>query len=396
MTALRRWGRPALCALLFLCLALSRSAAKSLESLPSLYTTSLSGFPLTGELAQAMADRETEEQRPASFAVWKEEKEQALENPDLNRSASASVISLSGSSTLLFPSSTPLLAEDTEGCLLDKATAQSLFGSSAPVGAPLSFRGRTLTVRGIVEANRPLLLLRAGPKEEGLDHLTLHPPEGIPLRDALTEFGSRHGLSGSWAATDTWKGFARFFSLLAPFLFFLSLLFPLLKAAFSTVEFPAPFLFCLLTSGALWFFMLWVTEASFRLPEDFLPNQWSDFDFWGQLWQQKKEELLLFLTMEKTEFDLSLLLPALQALFFGLLGVLLFPLSLGKAKPNTGRGLWLWCAFPFFLSFFASLFLDSALAKDRLLWLCLPLYFAFSCFSQALLRTVKKWTAENS
>ncbi len=396
MTALRRWGRPVLCALLFLCLALSRSAAKRLELIPRLYTTSLSGFPLTGEAAHAMEEREAEEQRPAAFTLWKEEKEQALENPDLSRSAAASVISLSGSSTLLFSSSAPLLSGDTEGCLLDEITAQSLFGSPDPVGAALFYGGRRLTVRGVIETERPLLLCQAEQKTEGLTRLTLRPPEGAPIRDFLAEFSSRHGLSGSWASTDTWKGLARFCSLLSPFLFFLSLFFPLLKAAFSSTEFPASFFLCLLTAGAVWFFMLWITEASFQLPEEFLPNKWSDFDFWGDLWQQKKEELLLFLTMEKTEFELRLLLPALRALLFGLLSLMLFPFSLRKGKPKTGRGLWLWCAFALLLPFFASLFLDPALAKDRLLWLCLPTYLALSFLCQALLRTVKRWTAENA
>ena len=206
MTALRRWGRPVLCALLFLCLALSRSAAKRLELIPRLYTTSLSGFPLTGEAAHAMEEREAEEQRPAAFTLWKEEKEQALENPDLSRSAAASVISLSGSSTLLFSSSAPLLSGDTEGCLLDEITAQSLFGSPDPVGAALFYGGRRLTVRGVIETERPLLLCQAEQKTEGLTRLTLRPPEGAPIRDFLAEFCSRHGLSGSWASTDTWKG----------------------------------------------------------------------------------------------------------------------------------------------------------------------------------------------
>ncbi len=412
MTALRRWSCPLLCALLFFCLALSRSAVKSLEQLPDLYTTFFSGFSLTGNEAQAMAEREKEEQRPAAFTMWKEEKEQSLENPDLNRSASAAVISLSGSSTLLFSSSAPLLPEDTEGCLLDEATAQALFGSPAPVGASLLWRGRALTVRGIVETSRPILLCQAESKEEGLTRLTLRPPEDVPLREALAEFSSRHGLSGGWVSTHTWKSLAGFFSLLFPFLLFLSLFFSLLKTAFSSTEFPIPFFLSLLMAGAVWFFMLWVTGVSFQIPEEFLPNKWSDFDFWGQLWQQKKEELLRFLMAEKTEFDLCLLLPTLQAFVFGALSVLLFPLFLTcyskehsdktaatlekAAVRETGPTLrlWLWCAFSLLLSFLASISLHSALAKDRLLWLCFPVYFILSYLSKTLIHTVTQWRTE--
>lgn len=388
MSALRRLTRPAASALFFLCFFLSLSASGGLQNLPDLRTLSL-GAEVTGKAALAMRERERNEERPVSFAVWGQRNGQTAENPDLGRSASLDVVTLCGNSGLLFPASAPLGPKDQEGCLLDRASAQSLFGSSEPIGSALEYGGRTLAVRGVLETDRPLLLIQVLPETEALSRVTLSLPEGASAQKLLEEFGNRHALSGSWDSRRAWSSFARFFALLAPFALLLSVVLSLLKTAFSMTEFPVPFLVCLLAAGAVWFLLLWLTEVSFRIPGEFIPGKWSDFSFWSRLWEEKKAEFLLLLTSEKTAFDLDALLPALQALAFGLLALLLFPLSLNRVRPRDSRGLWLWCAFFFLLAFLGVLASGGALARDRLLWLC-PAAGLCSAF---LSRLLARWAA---
>ena len=228
----------------------------------------------------------------------------------------------------LYSSSAPLLTEDTEGCLLDRTTAQELFGTSKAVGNTLNYQNRILTVRGILEGDAPILLLQALPEDSDMSRVSLSIPSGTAPHKFLTEFVNRHGLSGQWSSLRFWSELAHAGTLLAPAVLLLSALFSLLKTTFTALEFPLPFLACLLLCGLSWFLLLWLCEFSFQLPEDFIPTKWSDFEFWSRLWKSKGDELVLLLTSEKLGPELPLFLNSLKAIGFGLLAVFLYPISL--------------------------------------------------------------------
>ncbi len=370
-----RWWRLALCGLFLMGLALARLQAYRLADIPDLRLLSLNGESLTGSAAWALARQEEGEQQPAAFVLWGQRVGQVVENPDLARSTTLNVLLLAGDSPLLVPSDAPLLSGDTEGCLLDEGTAMELFGSPAPVGSQVRWNGRTLTVRGILSGKRPVLAVQALASDTGLGRLALQIPAGSWPHRYIVEFSGRLGLDGVWGAARTWAGIAGFFSQLPVWVLVLSAISPLLRTGFRALEYPAVFLACLLTAGALWFAGLWLTGFSMQIPPELLPAQWSDFDFWVELLREKQEELARFFLEEKTEYDLGLFLPAAGAVAAGIGTVLLMPLSLSRVKAASGRGLWALCAGTLVFSFLAALYTDGALAADRPLWLAPPLYW---------------------
>lgn len=374
MSAFIRGERGVLFLLFFLCLALGRSAALELEGLPDLQILRLEGEALTGQAARELLEQEQTAEYPASAAVWGQVSHQTVENPHLGRSAPVTAVLLQGSSQLLFPASPPLLPEDREGCLIDEATAQALFGSPDPTGCPLQWAGRTLTLRGVIPSGRPLIALQAKEEDQPLDRLTLQAPEGIPLPQVLGEFQSRHGLSGLWTSTKALSFLAQAGSLLPCFLLLLSLVLSLIKTGFTAWEYPAILLLCLGAAGLLWFLTLWAAGFSLQIPTELLPGKWSDFDFWGELLAQKKSEFLDQLTAGKTELELEILLPLLRAWGWSLGAVLLSPLSFAKTAPKNGRVLWALCGGFAALCFLAAVKIDPLLARDRVLWICPPLF----------------------
>ncbi len=378
--------RPVLASLFLLCLAFSLYHSKNLEWASNLYTQSVQ---ITVKTAMEMRDREMEETRPAAFTAWKEEKEQSLSNPDLGRSTNAAAINVLGSPALLFPTAPPLEPEDRQGCVIDRNTAQILFGSAAPVGSVVQYENRRLTVRGVVDNPHPVIIMLSETQETELQYLTLRLPEGVPSWEALTEFSNRHGLPGNWNSTDFGKWLSGLFSLLAPLLIFLSMFFSILKLAFSSSEFPILFFICLLGAAAIWFTMLWATEFSFQIPEELLPNKWSDFDFWGEMYGQKKSDFLTLISGEKTEPELCFLLPALRSVAFGIVAALFFPFF-SRLKIETWRCLWLWCVFSVLLSFAIVLLLGRVLAGNRLIWLFLPFCFLCTCLKSKLQKMTEK------
>lgn len=363
-----RVPRALACVAFLLCFALGRSSAKSLEGLPDLRILDMDRA-LTGGEAQELLDREAEEEEPAAVTLWGQLAGETAENPDLSRQARVEVLLLRGSSGRVATSSAPLTGDDAEGCLLSESAAQALFGSGEPVGGQVSWAGRTLTVRGIAAGEEPLLLARAGDRDPYLDHLTLQPPPGNGTARFLEAFRQRRQLAGRWNTPGLWAGLARAGSLLPAWVMLLSVVFPLIRGAFAAGRYPARFLACLLAAGGVWFFLLWAVEFSLQIPTELLPGKWSDFDFWGRLYQDARRDLRAFLAAEKTEVHLAVLLPALRACGLGAAAALLFPAALGRARPR-GRELWLGCAGMACFCFFASVRLDPALAGDRALWAC--------------------------
>lgn len=365
------------------CFAWARELALGLDAMEDLRLFTLEeSFPLSGRAARTMLEQEAKEERPLSFAVWKELSAQSVENPDLGRFSQAPVLLAAGNSELVFPSDVPLPAGDREGCLIDPSTAQALFGSSRPIGCLVLWNGRELTVRGILKSERPLLLVPCDPQEQGLDHISLRlPKDALPPSQILSEFTSRHGLSGRWDGASGWISLAGFCSLLPSLVLFTGVLLKSIKTALAAQEYPVVFLVCLLAAGAVWFLGIWSTEFSLEIPTEALPGKWSDFEFWTRLLETKKEELLLLLSSSKTQPELVWLLPALTACGTGILGSLLALGSLMRVRPQSGLELWLCCAGSIALCFLLSLWLGENLARDRALWTA-PLLFLPAQYAQ--------------
>lgn len=390
MSAARRILRWGLLCLFFLCLLLSLDAASKVEDTPDLRTLIQDGVSIDAKAAKAMAEREEKEEQPAEFAVWGQESGKNAENPDLGRSATLDVLMLHGNSRLLLPSGAALLPDDREGCLIDRETGQKLFGSASPVGSVLTYEGTELTVRGVLESGGPLLLVQAQSGVPGtMGRVTLRMQEGVSPQKLMTEFGNRHALEGSWVQLRAYRGLAQAASSLAPAVMLLWALFSLLKTTFSTTSYPIPFLLCLTVSAAFYFLLLWVTGFSLSFSEEFIPSKWSDFDFWGRLWETKKAELLLLVTSRKLAPELNVLMPALQACGFGLCALLLFFPTLRRIKIPNERALWGYLGASFLLAFLGVVVLDNhSLAASRLLWLSPGLFLCFSYFGPRL----RQWT----
>lgn len=381
-----RWIRAVLCGLFFLCFALARSAALELEArdFDNLHTLTL-GWGLTGQDGADMLGREQSQERPSAFVLWGQQEGALAENRGLNRTEVCTQITLWGNSQLLLESTAPLAKDDWTGCLLGRETAMALFGDPAPVGSVVTLSGREMTVRGIVETDRPLVAVMAGAQDGGLDRVTLRTPEGDHPRLAAEGFAARNGLSGSWSRPGGWVWLARAVSLLPAAVLLLSVMIRCISMAFSPRAGRVRFWCGIALAGALWFVLLWLTEFRFQLPEEMIPNKWSDFDFWGRLFQEKQEELVRGLSAGKTAPELAVILPALRAAGFGLLAAAAAPLL---PRPASCAGLWIYCAAGALMAFVASLWLDPALAHDRALWLALPAAF-FACWAVELFERVK-------
>lgn len=360
-------GRAVLGLLCLICFGWGRMLALEPSRIPECRV--MSGMELTGRRARAMLEAESRQEEPLAFTAWGQLQDAEVSEPLLDRRARVSVLLLAGGSELVYGSDAPLAAGDPDGCLIDSGTAAALFGSLAPGGSSVEWNGRTLTVRGVLKGSRPLLAVQALDNDGGLDHISLRLPEGQSAGLVCGGFGDRHALYGSWTDPGAFGSLAEAASLLPALVMLGYALAKIVKAAFAAAEYPVVFLVCLLAAGAVWTAGLLATELSMGIPAELLPAKWSDFDFWGRLWESKREELLNTLAAPKTEPELYRLVPALLACAAGLTGSLLAACVLAWVRPRSWGGLWLCCAVCLVVSFALSLLTGGTLARDRALWL---------------------------
>lgn len=386
------WLRGGVCCLFVLCLALARAAALELEGL------GLEGirvlrlhYPASALDAKRIMEDERLEEHPVSFALWGQRESAYIMNTGLGRSAFCDVVELCGSSGLVFASGAPLPEDEPDCCLLDRATALELFGSASP-GSAVSVAGAEYRVCGILESSRPVIVV-PGSQQAQLSCLTLRAPEGDPPKMAAEAFAQRHGLLGELSEPGLPALLGRGASMLPAVFLLLGVIGRSTGAAMSPRAGRLGFWLGLGLAGAVWFLLLWVTDFSFWVPQEMIPNKWSDFDFWGQLLEEKRVELIDAVSRGQTAPELAVLLPVLRAGAWGLLGAALTPLL---PRPKTWAQAWVWCAAGGALAFMAAVYLEGGLSRDKALWLTLPVgmlgrWAAFSLGKHG--RYIKKYSA---
>ena len=93
-----------------------------------------------------------------SFTAWTERKDQPVEAEFSGRQTTADCYLLMGDSYFVLPWGKNLSADDTEGCIIGAAVAQTIFGGTEVEGQTLLYDERTLTVRGVVQEPDDILL----------------------------------------------------------------------------------------------------------------------------------------------------------------------------------------------------------------------------------------------
>ena len=352
-----RGGRNAVCrlgilGLLLLCCFLAKAAAAGTEK----YSEGVSVRKTKGTWSPAEADsirqEESEQEFPDSCIFWGERGEEVLENEKMDRMEQASVIEVLGDTQGLLAATAPLYEEDEDGCLLSEDLACRLFGSKYVMGEEISYRGRTLTVRGILRGMEGTAAVQA--EKEGdsvLDTIAYEAnTEGDSLESPVQAFLMRHGIQGK---VQPW----RYFAVCAELLVFLLPLVIFLRMAGRTADacrkmhsrslrtragkdgrqrntrirtagmYAVPVLMAVL--------FYWLFRPSLGVTRDMMPTKWSDFNFWRQTIQQIQNNLELLLQTKKTSLDLLVLRPFFSCLKYCVMAWLLYAVGYRWEK-NAG------------------------------------------------------------
>lgn len=251
-----------------------------------------------------------EDDEQIAFCFWGENDRQTVSCPETGNYAQVTRIFLWGNPELMGAG----FLQWQEGCLVDEATAQTLFGTTLCGGQTLLYNGEPLRVCASVSAPRPTMLTLAE-KGQAMNRCVL----ALPAENGKTlgrQFLLQWGLSGTVMDFFPLLALTENLLLLFPGILLLTLCCRLGRGwrELSLANIPLPLLGRVALALALAAGTLWLLLQRLVIPQDFIPSRWSDFSFWGNWWKGQRENLMLILSTPLGGGQLQILLNMVKSM----------------------------------------------------------------------------------
>lgn len=257
--------------------------------------------PIDAAQAEDIFTQESELADSVGFCFWGERNTQWVSCKETGGIAEVTQVLLFGNPGLM---DAGVLAWQ-EGCFLDEATAQNLFGTSDCFEQSVWCDGRQYRVFGTISAIQPTMLSVA----ESTDGLVLNRcvlnVTAETGQQTAQQFLLRWGLQGElidfyplWVAVYD-------FLLILP----LFLIFQIYFRGKSRTQSRGKRTILLLTTICL---LIFLGSRIIFLP-DMFPSRWSDFSFWGNWWEAQQENFRLVLATPMGERHLQMLLDMVKS-----------------------------------------------------------------------------------
>lgn len=212
---------------------------------------------------------------PVGFCFWGEAGLKTVSCPETGGTSRVTMVCLSGNPELL---DAGVLAWQ-DGCLLDTDTAQTLFGTADCGGQTLLLDGKIYRVLGTFSALQPTMVMKAEDENATLNRCILSTP--APQSGQTGEnFLLRYNLQGT--AIDTYSLWILLHNWLV-----LCPLVPVLSDLYRRRKNFRDKANWLPLAAEILAVLLLLRQI--EIPASFLPDQWSDFSFWGRLRNSQKE-----------------------------------------------------------------------------------------------------------
>lgn len=255
--------------------------------------------------------KEAENETIKEIIPWKIEKNIVIENPILEHTQRVSKISVYGSMQATIPmelvAGNYVYYGDNNGCVIDETTAYQLFGTINIIENEVKIGEASYWIRGVVKAEQNVFLLQNQDKKEMYDNLEIIFSEknlenGMQLAESLLyqyNIGENAVLLDGVLYANIVKHYEAIPYWIIYILFIIIIIRFLIeylkqkkwnrtkkKIFMQMICIVLVSLSIIVTIG---FFMQIFFENPCYLPQQWIPTQWSDFDFWVKKYQDIKE-----------------------------------------------------------------------------------------------------------
>ncbi len=186
---------------------------------------------------------------------------------------------------------------DPDICIMGFGTASRLFGDSNVTGLTVSFRGHDYVVESVSEDVRDLFAYTRDNKGEGsFDRLTLY------FEDPRMKGFARSQVETLYEPDEMLDHDLICF-ILETFaaIIFIAIGFMVDKEIRRRdLKIPVRSILICIIWGAVLGIIIWIV----KIPVDFIPGRWSDFDFWKELVWSKQDSIRTFISAELSPMDM--------------------------------------------------------------------------------------------
>ena len=244
------------------------------------------------------------------------------ENPGLARKSQVTAVGLLGDASLYSWHCNALSLDDREGCILDKKTAVELFGSENFIGSTVKLGEKNYVVRKVVPWTQRVILFHPTEKELVFTRVFVRPKNGESQKKAADRFMMSYGLFGT-LVEDEWPETVCKIALLFCTAVWTVLFFQFLcvkqekyveqnEAGKHAVAYWLCSAGMLIAAGGL----LFLSFRNVHVPADWLPDRWSDFEFWKRKISEEGENLCWYLILPKTVPQAERMMQVMRVLGF--------------------------------------------------------------------------------
>lgn len=259
-----------------------------------------------GSLDRAVADEMEKKQDVPEVTAWNPGGSKTVANRNLMRKTKIPVIHVRGDMQSAAPvtlaAGSYAYAEDEEGCVIDTESAWLLFGTVDVAGNPVMIEEERYLVRGVVRSDQPVIMIQDTRDTARFTNLELKYQDAEWGQKHGEEFIYQNGLAEQYTIID-----GRFCGKLMNWMVRLPLWIAVIilmvpwgiKKCFAAgnrfgkskglepyTGFLLTALFCILLTG----FLVRFWSSPLYIPARWIPDKWSDFEYWSRLCRTIGEE----------------------------------------------------------------------------------------------------------
>lgn len=245
-------------------------------------------------------DQEAKADSPKDVCFYWDGGIKTVREPEFERQTQINAVGILGDAALYDWRINNFSEEDKEGCVLDEKTALELFKTRNAEGRTLLLQDREYQVRRVIPWGQRILLFRPTDASCVYTRVFVKLQNSGNRQKTAEQFLMSYGLAGTVVEERLLKGTALISLCLLPGAWFMTLWLRAVRERKQCVGEKAAYwlwtgicaALCMLIFTALWKYV--------RIPADWLPGKWSDFQFWPEKFQEESENLRLYLMMPKT------------------------------------------------------------------------------------------------
>lgn len=362
--------------LMIVCLGFSIGYGNKTKESKHIANIYLNNNSITADDIKNMHKSEELENKKLSFTGWKQIDDVMVEYIDLNRTAYVDIIKVCGDSSLVI-NGPILFLDNKEGCLIDKQTAYNLFGSIDVIGQVFNYNDRKVKIIGLHNGMDNTVVMQTDyDSNETMDAIAIEVNNNVSKN--IKEFNDRYSINGFAIDSKIYHNIASIFIMIIPFIIAIVLLFRCIKRILNVRRKPLLFILYILSTLILFIILLKITSIEIKIPYDIIPNKWSDFEYWKELYEDYIERFRVIFYMKKYNIDIINIESVVKSIIFSVLSIILFLNLRNKIYiDNIKQGL-IMVSIMLIISSITIIVLDykyNLFISESIIWFIYPYYY---------------------